>query len=112
MSRVFNMIGTMSERVTFQEPNQMPNGQGGFKLDKANPIIIGEFWAAVVVNSFQEALKYGGRRLEANIEITARSNNRLTTKCQAIWQGQTLDIIEILPGKKPGYIRIFAKEAV
>lgn len=106
-------IGKMNERITLQEPNRLPNGQGGFKLDKANPVIIGEYWAAVEYLSGIEAVKYGGRRSENYIKFEIRSNSRLNKSCQVVYKGMILGIEEITPAKnKPGYTWAYAKEAI
>lgn len=105
-------IGAMRERLTFQEPKKQPNGQGGFRIDKLSPVIIGEYWGAVEVISSLEVLKYGGKFTEGYIKITARKNTRLNNGCQVKWQGLLYDIEDIKPDKKPGYIIIFAREAV
>jgi head-tail adaptor len=111
-------IGSLSERVSFQRPEITPNGQGGFKINKNNPVPIGEYWAAVEVISNQEVKRYGGQQLTANIKIEARQNSMLKTNCQAIWQNNPLgiglmEIEEITPAKnKPGYIWIYAREVV
>lgn len=105
-------IGAMRERVTIQAPNKQPNGQGGFRIDKTNPVVVGEYWAAVEVISSLEALKYGGKFSEGYIKVTARSNSQLNKQCQVKWQGLLYDIEDLKPDKKPGYILIYAREAV
>jgi SPP1 family predicted phage head-tail adaptor len=106
-------IGKMNERITLQQPTLLPNGQGGIKIDKANPEIIGEYWAAVEYLSGIEAVKYGGRRSENYIKFEIRNNSRLTKSCQVVFKGQVLEIEEITPAKnKPGFTWAYAREAV
>lgn len=105
------MIGSMSQRIRLQEPKMEPNGQGGFKIDKANPVIIGEYWAAVEYLSGLEAVKYGGKRSEDYIRFTARQNSQISKQGQVVYMGKTLEIEEITPAKKVGYIFIYAREA-
>jgi SPP1 family predicted phage head-tail adaptor len=106
-------IGSMSERITLQEPNKLPNGQGGFKIDKANPVIIGEYWAGVEYLSGIEAIKYGGKRSEDYIKFEIRNNSRLNKSCQVVYKSQVLEVEEITPAKnKPGFTWVYAREAI
>lgn len=107
------MIGSMNERVTIQAPKKLPNGQGGFRLDKANPVILGEYWVAVEVLTNAEAFKYRGIHTEAQLRLTARKNNMVNNECQVIWNAKTFEVKAVVPLKdKPGYIYIDAGEAV
>lgn len=111
------MIGSLTERVKFQSPNIRDNGRGGRMLDKANPIVIGERWAAVTWISNQETLKYKGISAEANLYLEIREEPLINNGCQAIVKnpmGQlcTVEIIEIAPAKKRGYWRLYCREAV
>lgn len=107
------MIGSMNERVILQAPKKLPNGQGGFKLDKANPVVMGEYWAGVEVLANAEAFKYRGIHSEAQLRITARKNNMVNNECQIVWQGKVYEVKAVVPLKeKPGYIYIDAGEAV
>jgi head-tail adaptor len=103
-------IGSMRERITVQAPNIVPNGQGGFKRDKENPAIIGEYWAAYEYVSGIEAVKYGGQHSEDYIKFTARQNSSITKSCQIVWRGRLFEIDEIQLAKQLGYIIIYAKE--
>jgi head-tail adaptor len=103
-------IGSMRERITIQAPNNLPNGQGGFKRDYKNPVVIGEYWAAYEFVSGIEAVKYGGQHSEDYIKFTTRQNSSIKKSYQLSWRGRLFEIDDIQLAKQLGYIIIYAKE--
>lgn len=107
------MNSELRERVTFQAPNRVSNGRGGYTIDDSKPVAIGTFWAKVQIKSRALATLYKGERLESNVFITIRDNPAIFPGCEALHKGRRYKITENPPAEKAvGYTRLGAEEVI
>lgn len=103
------MIGRLRERIALERPVLGADGAGGGPLAwvalDLNPVV----WARVEAVAGDEPVAADQRQAEVTYRITLRARADLSAECRAVWRGQALDILAILPQERRAYLTLLAR---
>lgn len=104
------MIGQLKERITFSTPQKVPNGRGGWIVDRENPDRV-TTWAAYELLSINKQLRYMELDQAASAQFTVRNRSGITQETRIEWHGAAFEIVNFGPHpKKGGYTVINVRE--
>lgn len=104
------MIGQLKERITLTTPRKVPNGRGGWTIDRSNPDKV-TIWAAYELLSISKQLRYMELDQAANAQFTIRNRQGITKETSIVWAGAAFEIVNFGPHpKKGGYTVINVRE--
>lgn len=104
------MIGQLSERITLSTPQKIPNGRGGWTIDRNNPDRV-EIWGAYSLLNITTQLRYMELDQAANAQFIIRNRQGITKETRIEWAGASFEIVNYGPHpKKAGYTVINVRE--
>ena len=105
------MIGQLKERLTLSTPQKIPNGRGGWTIDRNNPDRV-TIWGAFELLSITKQLRYMELDQAANGQFIIRNRPGITKETRIEWAGSSFEIVNFGPHpKKGGYTVINVREA-
>lgn len=104
------MIGDLKERISLETPQKVPNGRGGWTIDRNNPDRV-TIWGAFELLSMTKQLRLMELDLAANGQFTIRNRQGITKETRVEWGGRHYEIVNFGPHpKKSGYTVLNVRE--
>ena len=89
------MIGQLKERITLSTPKKVPNGRGGWTIDRSNPDKV-TIWAAYELLSITKQLRYMELDQAANAQFIVRNRQGITKETRIEWAGAAFEIVNFV----------------
>jgi SPP1 family predicted phage head-tail adaptor len=82
----------LSERISIQSQNRLPDGAGGFAESWQTLAIV---WAEVRAASATHGTRFGGTTTRRFVKIFIRDRADLSWPHRVLWEGRVLDVLAI-----------------
>lgn len=89
--------GLLKDRVTIQQQNRTPNGQGGFSVGWANVADTPTIWARVIGLSGDESVAAAVERASMRWRVEIRRRTDITPAHRLVWNGTNLNVKAVFP---------------